>query len=216
MDQTTLNNNMIDGQIRPINGISKEVISAFSSVNRSNFVPEDLILRSFTEKNLKLSSDRYLLRPNLIGEIINQVSPKSNESILVLPASTGYSSAIISNLAETVIAVEEEDNFISIAENGMKKSGINNVVVIKKKINENCLDQGPFDAIIIEGAIDYLPDQFLNQLENHGRLFALIKKEDVTNAMMYIKNGNSINSRFLFSCDAPKLNFFKKKNSFSF
>ena len=216
MDQTTLNNNMIDGQIRPINGISKEVISAFSSVNRSDFVPEDLILRSYTEKNLKLSSDRYLLRPNLIGEIINHVSPKSNESILVLPASTGYSSAIISNLAETVIAVEEDDNFISIAEKGMNKSGINNVVVIKKKINENCLDQGPFNAIIIEGAIDYLPDQFLNQLENHGRLFALIKKEDVTNAMLYIKNGNSINSRFLFSCDAPKLNFFKKKNSFSF
>ena len=216
MDQTTLNNNMIDGQIRPINGISKEVISAFSSVNRSDFVPEDLILRSFTEKNLKLSSDRYLLRPNLIGEIINQVLPKSNESILVLPASTGYSSAIISHLAETVIAVEEEDNFISIAENGMKISGINNVVFIKKKINENCLDQGPFNAIIIEGAIDYLPDQFLNQLENHGRLFALIKKEDVTNAMLYIKNENSINSRFLFSCDAPKLNFFKKKNNFSF
>ena len=207
---------MIDGQIRPINGISKEVISAFSSVNRSDFVPEDLILRSFTEKNLKLSSDRYLLRPNLIGEIINQVLPKSNESILVLPASTGYSSAIISHLAETVIAVEEEDNFISIAENGMKISGINNVVFIKKKINENCLDQGPFNAIIIEGAIDYLPDQFLNQLENHGRLFALIKKEDVTNAMLYIKNENSINSRFLFSCNAPKLNFFKKKNSFSF
>ena len=216
MDQTTLNNHMIDGQIRSINGISKEVISAFSSVNRSDFVPEDLILRSFTEKNLKLSSDRYLLRPNLIGEIINQVLPKSNESILVLPASTGYSSAIISHLAETVIAVEEEDNFISIAENGMKISGINNVVFIKKKINENCLDQGPFNAIIIEGAIDYLPDQFLNQLENHGRLFALIKKEDVTNAMLYTKNENSINSRFLFSCNAPKLNFFKKKNSFSF
>ncbi len=77
-------------------------------------------------------------------------------------------------------------------------------------------DQGPFNVIIIEGAIDYLPEQFLNQLENHGRLFALIKKEDVTNAIMYIKNENSINSRFLFSCDAPKLNFFKKKNSFSF
>ena len=216
MDQTTLNNNMIDGQIRPINGISKEVISAFSSVNRSDFVPEDLILMSYTEKNLELSSDRYLLRPNLIGEIINHVSPKSNESILVLPASTGYSSAIISNLAETVIAVEEEDNFISIAEKGLNKSGINNVVVIKKKINENCLDQGPFNAIIIEGAIDYIPDQFLNQLENHGRLFAFINKEDVTNAMLYIKNQKSVNSRFLFSCDAPKLNFFKKKNSFSF
>ena len=216
MDQTILNNNMIDGQIRPINGISKEVIKAFSSVNRSDFVPEDLILKAYTEKNLKISSDRYLLRPNLIGEIINYVSPKNNESILVLPASTGYSSAIISNLAETVIAVEEDDNFISIAERGMNKSDINNVVVIKKKINENCLDQGPFNAIIIEGAIDYIPDQFLNQLENYGRLFALINKEDVTNAMMYIKNQNSINSRFLFSCDAPKLNFFKKKNSFSF
>ena len=207
---------MIDGQIKPINGISKEVISAFSSVNRSNFVPEDLTSTSFTEKNLKISSNRYLLRPNLIGKIINHVSPKRNETILVLPASTGYSSAIISNLAETVIAIEEDDNLISIAEKGMSKSGINNVVIIKKKINENCLDQGPFNAIIIEGAIDYLPGQFLDQLENQGRLFALIKNEDVANATLYIKNVNSVNSQFLFSCDAPKLNFFRKKNSFSF
>ena len=216
MDQITLNNNMIDGQIRPINGISKEVISAFSSVNRADFVPDNLILRSFTEKNLKLSSDRYFLRPNLIGEIINHVLPQSNETILVLPAATGYLSAIISNLAETVIAIEEEENFISIAEKGMNKSGINNVVILRKKINENCLDQGPFDAIIIEGAIDYLPDQFLEQLANKGRLFAMINEEDVTNATLFIKNENSINSRFLFSCDAPKLNFFNKKNSFSF
>ena len=216
MDQTTQNNTMIDGQIKPINGISKEVISAFSSVNRSNFVPEDLTTKSFTEKNLKICSNRYLLRPNLIGKIINHVSPKRNETILVLPASTGYSSAIISNLAETVIAIEEDDNLISIAEKGMSKSGINNVVIIKKKINENCLDQGPFNAIIIEGAIDYLPGQFLDQLENQGRLFALIKNEDVANATLYIKNVNSVNSRFLFSCDAPKLNFFRKKNSFSF
>ena len=216
MDQITLNNNMIDGQIRPINGISKEVISAFSSVNRADFVPDNLILRSFTEKNLKLSSDRYFLRPNLIGEIINHVLPQSNETVLVLPAATGYLSAIISNLAETVIAIEEEENLISIAEKGMNKSGINNVVILKKKINENCLDQGPFDAIIIEGAIDFLPDQFLEQLGNNGRLFAMINEEDVTNAMLFIKNENSINSRFLFSCDAPKLNFFNKKNSFSF
>ena len=216
MDQTTQNKNMIDGQIRPINGISKEIISAFSSINRSNFVPEEFSLRSYTEKNLKLSTNRYLLRPNLIGEIINHVSPKTNETILVLPASTGYLSAVISNLAETVIAIEEDENLISIAENGLKKSGINNVAIIKKKINDNCLDQGPFNAILIEGAIDYLPEQFLEQLENYGRLFAMIKEDDVTNARLFIKNENSISSRFLFSCDAPKLNFFKKKNSFSF
>ena len=216
MDQTTQNKNMIDGQIRPINGISKEIISAFSCINRSNFVPEEFSLRSYTEKNLKLSTNRYLLRPNLIGEIINHVSPKTNETILVLPASTGYLSAVISNLAETVIAIEEDENLISIAENGLKKSGINNVAIIKKKINDNCLDQGPFNAILIEGAIDYLPEQFLEQLENYGRLFAMIKEDNVTNARLFIKNENSISSRFLFSCDAPKLNFFKKKNSFSF
>ena len=102
MDQTTLNNNMIDGQIRPINGISKEVISAFSSVNRSDFVPEDLILRSYTEKNLKLSSDRYLLRPNLIGEIINHVSPKNSETILVLPASINGIDLMDENLLDRI------------------------------------------------------------------------------------------------------------------
>ncbi len=216
MDYTSLNNNMIDGQVRPINGINEEIIDAFSSVDRANFVPQSHLLNAYIEKNLHLTQNRYLLRSNLIAEIINHVLPRNNETILVLPSSTGYSSAVISKLSETVISIEEDENLIAIAENGIRKSGIDNVVFLKKKITENCLEQGPFNAIIIEGAIDYLPNQFLEQLEENGRLFAMINDNEVTNAKLFKKVNKTIKSKFLFSCDIPKLNFFSQKSSFSF
>ncbi len=207
---------MIEGQIRPTNGITKDIISAFASVVRSDFVPTEFLIRAYTEKNIQISQNRFILKPSLTAQIINYIDPRENESILVLPASTGYLSAILSKLSETVVAIEEDENLISFAEQAMYKSSINNVVFLKKRINENSLDHGPFNVIIIEGAIDFVPEQFLKQLEDKGRLFALINDGEVSNAKLYTKYNNSINSKYLFSAKVPKLNFFMKKNRFSF
>ena len=216
MDSHLLNKNMIEGQIKPIGGMQKNILQAFSSVNRDDFVPQNLKDNCYSEKNLFLKRDRFVLKANLIAKIISALNISNEENVLVIGSSTGYSSAIISRLAETVISIEEDQELLDFSEEAIKKNEIDNIVFINNAMIEGCSEQGPFNAIIIEGAIDEVPPKILNQLEDNGRLIAMINNKGVSNVIEYQKKNNIFTDRFLFSCTAPKLKCFDKRKSFSF
>ena len=216
MDSNLLNKNMVEGQIKPIGGMQKNILEAFSSINRDDFVPKHLKDNSFSERNLFLERDRFILKANLTAKIISALNISNEENVLIIGSSTGYSSAIISRLAETVISIEEDKELLDFSEDVIKNIGIDNIVFINNKMIEGCSDQGPFNAIIIEGAIDEVPPKILNQLEHNGRLIAMINDNGISNVIEYQKKNNTFTERFLFSCSAPKLKSFDKRKSFSF
>ena len=216
MDSHLLNKNMVEGQIKPIEGMQKNILEAFRSINRDDFVPQNLKDNSFSEKNLFLKRDRFVLKANLIAKMISALDILNDENVLVIGSSTGYSSAIISRLAETVISIEEDKELLDFSEKAVKKNGIDNIVFINNVMIEGCPEQGPFNAIIIEGAIDEVPQKILNQLELNGRLIAMINDNGISNVIEYQKKNNTFTERFLFSCSAPKLKSFDKRKSFSF
>ena len=216
MEEATLNKNMIEGQIKPINGMSEELLSAFYSLDRNDFMPEIMKEMSYIEKNIILENERTILKPSLIAQIALSINLKANENVLILGATTGYLSAILSHQAETVIVVEENEKLLSNSENAIKKSNINNVVFIKNEIVKGYNEQSPFNAIIIEGAIQEVPSTILNQLDEGGRLFAIVQEEEICSAKLFTKNMNSISEQKLFNCQMPVLSMFTKKNSFSF
>ena len=216
MDSHLLNKNMIEGQIKPIGGMQKNILQAFSSVNRDDFVPQNLKENCYSEKNLFLKRDRFVLKANLIAKIISALNISNEENVLVIGSSTGYSSAIISRLAETVISIEEDQELLDFSEEAIKKNGIDNIVFINNAMIEGCSEQGPFNAIIIEGSIDEVPSKILNQLEHNGRLIAMINDSGISNVIEYQKKNNNFTERFLFNCSAPKLKSFDKRKSFSF
>ena len=207
---------MIEGQIKPINGMNEQLLSAFYSIDRNDFMPEAFKKMSYIEKNILLTNKRTILRPDLVAKIALNIDLKSDENVLVLGASTGYLSAILSFQAETVIVVEEDEELLKNSEHAVKQNNINNVVFIKNEIVRGYDDQAPFNAIIIEGAIEEVPSNILDQLDEKGRLLAIIQEDEVCIARLFKKNGNMINDQILFSCSLPVLNAFAKKNSFSF
>ena len=102
------------------------------------------------------------------------------------------------------------------AENSIKKYNINNVVFFKNEITKGYHEQSPFNVIVIEGAIESVPNNILDQLEDEGRLFAIIAEEGICSAKLYKKIGQKFNETHLFNCSLPPLDIFKSKNSFSF
>ena len=116
MDETVLNKNMVDGQIKPINGMSEQLLSAFYSLNRNDFMPETLNNMSYVDKNIILENNRTILKPELIAKIALFIDLKPDENVLVLGSSTGYLSAILSHLAETGIVVEEDERLLDESE----------------------------------------------------------------------------------------------------
>jgi protein-L-isoaspartate(D-aspartate) O-methyltransferase len=216
MAESILNKNMIEGQIKPINGMSEELLSIFYSLDRNDFMPEIVKEMSYIEKNIILENERTILKPSLIAQIALSINLKANENVLILGATTGYLSAILSHQAETVIVVEENERLLSNSENAIKKNSLNNVVFIKNEIVKGYNEQSPFNAIIIEGAIQEVPNNILNQLDEGGRLFAIVQEEEICSDKLFKKNGNSISEQKLFNCKMPVLSMFMKKNSFSF
>jgi len=216
MDSHLLNKKMVEGQIKPIGGMQKNILDAFNSINRDDFVPLNLKDNSFSERNLFLKRDRFVLKANLLAKIISALNISNEENVLVIGSSTGYSSAVISRIAETVISIEEDKELLDFSEEAVRKNGIDNVVFINNTMKEGCSEQGPFNAIIIEGAIDEVPSKILNQLEHNGRLIAMINDNEISNVIEYQKKNNTFTERFLFNCSAPKLKSFDKRKSFSF
>tara|TARA_B100000965_G_scaffold396655_1_gene411912 strand:- start:488 stop:1138 length:651 start_codon:yes stop_codon:yes gene_type:complete len=216
MDSHSLNKKMVEGQIKPIGGMQKNVLDAFNSINRDDFVPKNLKGNSFSERNLFLKRDRFVLKANLIAKIISVLNISNEENVLVIGSSTGYSSAVISRIAETVISIEEDKELLVFSEEAVKKNGIDNIVFINNAMIEGCPEQGPFNAIIIEGTIDEVPLKILNQLEHNGRLIAMVNNNGISNVIEYQKKNDTFTDRFIFSCSAPKLKSFDKRKSFSF
>jgi protein-L-isoaspartate(D-aspartate) O-methyltransferase len=216
MQEATLNKNMIEGQIKPINGMSEELLSAFYSLDRNDFMPEKMKEMSYIEKNILLEDKRTILKPSLIAQMALSINLKANENVLILGATTGYLSAILSHQAETVIVVEENEQFLNNAENAIRKNNINNVVFVKNEIVKGYSEQSPFNAIIIEGAIQEIPNNILDQLDDGGRLFAIVQEGDICSATLFKKYGQYISDQRLFNCSMPVLSMFMKKNSFSF
>ena len=210
------NSNMVNGQIKPINGISQRIVSIFHSLDRSSFMPKELIDNSFTEKNITLANNRVILRPSIIAKIVMHIDLKENENVLILGSTNGYLAAILSLLAETVIVIEEDDNLMRISEENIKKNEINNVIFFKKNISEGCAEQSPFNAIIIEGAVESLPQTILDQLEIGGRLLTILSENGICNAKIFTRKKTILQSQSLFPCSVPVLSSFKQKNIFSF
>ena len=216
MENLNLNKAMVDGQIKPINGMSNELVSIFYSLDRSIFMPELLKAQSYIEKNISIENNRTILKPEIVARIALGIDLKINENVLIMAATTGYLSAVLSYQAETVIVVEEIQELLHRSENSVKESDINNVVFIKNDIAKGCSDQSPFNAIVIEGAVHTVPVNILNQLEEDGRLLAIISREDICSAELYRKKGDNFNKEHLFNCTIPVLDIFMEKQSFNF
>ena len=216
MNNEALNKNMVDGQIKPINGMTERIVSTFYSLDRNNFMPLELKNQSYMEMNLNIDEGRVIPKPDLIAKMVLNINLKDNENVLILGSSTGYLAAILSYHAQTVIVVEENKKLLEASEKSIKENNINNVVFFNNEIAKGCLEQSPFNAIIIEGAVEEVPKNIVDQLESGGRMIAIISDNGACTAKMYKKRGQSISTSKLFNCSIPVLNSFKMKNSFSF
>ena len=216
MEINANNSRMVNGQIKPINGMTEKLVSIFNSLNRESFIPEEFKESAYIEKNLALSSDRVILKPEIVAKIAMHIDLKENENVLILGSTTGYLTAILSLMAETIIVVEEDESYIKTSETATKENNLNNVIYINKSISNGCIEQSPFNAIIIEGAVEYVPQKLLNQLDNGGRLIAILSENGLCNAKMFTRKEAMFHSEQLFPCSLPVLPSFKEKNIFSF
>ena len=212
-DYQTRRKIMVDTQIRPSDVTKFPIIEAFLSVPREKFVPDGKREAAYIGENFKIGQSRVILEPRTLAKLLDALDIRNDELVLDIGPGLGYSSAVISPMAEVVIAVEDDSSMASEAEEILTEVGADNVVIQIGKLEDGAPEHGPYDVIILQGGVEKIPSSILKQLKNGGRVGAIFVEEGLGTAKIGFKLNDKINWRYSFNAAAPVLpGFFKQKD----
>ena len=204
---------MVDTQIRPSDVTKFPIIDAFLFVPREKFVPDGKREAAYIGENFQIGQSRVILEPRTLAKLLDALDVNNDELVLDIGTGLGYSSAVISLVAEFVIAVEDDSSLASEAEEILSEIGADNVVVEINKLEEGAPEHGPYDVTIIQGGVEEIPGSILKQLKNGGRVGAIFIEKGLGTAKIGFKLNDKINWRYSFNAAAPVLpGFFKQKD----
>lgn len=214
-DFATRRQMMVDTQVRPSDVTKYPIIDAMLHVPREVFVPEGLREAAYVGCNLELGGGRALLAPRTLSKMLEALNVTPKDMVLDIGAATGYSAAVLAKLAEAVIALEEDEALAQEAESALSEAGIDNVAVVTGPLAAGAHKHGPYDVILVDGAIEALPEAIEAQLAEHGRIAAVFIVGSVGVVRIGHKIDGAVNWRDAFNASGPMLPGFAVAPSFA-
>ena len=208
---------MVDSQIRPNDVSDPEIVHAFMRTPREAFVPATRKPVAYSELEIETSEGRALWTARDMAKLLKLAQIRSTDIVLVIGAGAGYEAALISHLAETVIALEDSSQLVDAMSERFAELGFDRAVAVEGKLEEGLADQGPFDVIYVCGMVESIPDAWTKQLAEGGRM-ALVQLDPdrVGRGKVYTRAGDSVSARYGFDAFPPKFPQFDRKKAFVF
>lgn len=206
---------MVDTQVRPSDVTKFPIIDAMLSVPREAFVSADQVEAAYAGDNLTIAPGRVILEARSFGKLLDAVDVQPDEAVLDLGCGFGYSTAVVARLAEAVVAVEEDEAMAADAQGRLSAHNVDNAAVVAGSLAAGAAKHGPFDVILIEGAVEEVPDTLTAQLKDGGRIGAIFMEGSLGVARIGHKSAQGITWRYAFNASAPVLQGFKKAAAFA-
>lgn len=198
-DFTELRRAMVDSQVRTTGVTDRALIEALFSVPREAFVPTSLRQLAYIDDHLLLNPDadeaRYLMEPSPFAKLVQLAQVQPSDLILDIGCGLGYSSAVLSHLGAAVIALESDEALAAQATDVLSETGFDSVAVVTGSLGDGLADEGPYDVIVLGGAVDEVPQTLLDQLRPGGRLVTVIASGGAGVAMLYLRDDEGVVSQ---------------------
>lgn len=213
--------NMVESQVRPSDVTDRRIMTAMLQVPREAFLPASMATLAYGDGEVRLvppthaSAGRALMSPRTFARLIDLARLKPGEVALDVGAATGYSSAVLARLVDTVVALESDAALAAKASKTLADLSQDNVAVVQGELAKGWPSAGPFDAIILEGAVSEVPAALLDQLKVGGRLVGVLA-DGVGSAVVWQATEGGVHARTAFEAPAPLLPGFERKVEFAF
>jgi len=215
-DYTLLRANMVATQVLA-NGVTEErILEAFRAVPREPFVSAAKRGIAYAEVPLEIVPGRFLLSPRCFAKLVELADISPPDVVLDIGCATGYSTAVIAQLANRVIALEEDAALVRVASDMLHSLHTENATLVQGTLAHGHRGGAPYDVIIIEGGIEEVPAPLLAQLGEGGRLVAINQREAQGRAVIFLNEAGHIGHRFDFDDFAPLLGGFRQPARFVF
>ena len=200
---------MVESQLRPQGVTDAATLAAMGEVAREKFVPEQARPLAYIDRALPLGGGRFLPAPAVLGELLTQMKPEIGQRALVVGGGTGYSAAVLNRMGIDVVALESAPELLARA----RELG---VPAVEGPLEAGYSKAAPYDLILIDGAVEHIPDAIVGQLADGGRLGAALIDRGVTRLIVGRKVAGAFGFLTISDSGSPALPGFARPKAFIF
>jgi len=214
-DYTSRRTMMVDTQVRPSDVTKFPIIDAMLSVPREAFVPDRLREAAYVGENLDLGNGRVMLEPRTLAKMLDALDIQPGHVALDIACGLGYSTAVLAKMCDFVVAIEDDESRAEDAQTNLSENGIDNAAVMTSALVDGSAKSGPYDIIILQGAVGEVPAAISDQLREGGRMACIFAEGSLGVVRIGHKIDGAMNWRFSFNAGAPVLDGFEKTTAFA-
>jgi protein-L-isoaspartate(D-aspartate) O-methyltransferase len=200
---------MVESQLRPQGVTDPAVLDAMGRIPRENFLPTHTRSLAYVDRAVAMGDGRFLPAPAVLGRLLSQMMPEPGQRALVVGAGTGYSAAVLAAMGLDVTALESDATLAAAA----NEAGL---AVVEAPLEAGHPSGAPYDQILIDGAVEVIPDTIVEQLADGGRLGTAIVDRGVSRLVTGRKAGEAFGTLSIGDAGVPALPGFSPPKEFIF
>ncbi len=204
---------MVVSQLRTSAVSDPRVVEAMGDVPRETFVPAAQAGVAYRDAALPLGGGRAINAPLILGRLLTAAEIVHSDRVLIIGVATGYAAAVAARIAGSVVALEEDAAMVATARGAVTDAGVS---VVEGPLTQGWAAAAPYDVIIIDGAVEQVPDTIVAQLAPGGRLTTGIVDRGVTRLALGRKTAGGFGLTEFADLDCVVLPGFAKPKTFQF
>ena len=208
-DYAAARESMVDTQLRPEGVNYPPVVEAMAAVPREDFVAPEAKPLAYIDRTVPIGDGRLMNGPVVLGKLLTEMTPLAGERALVVGCGTGYSAAVLRVMGLKVIGLESSSTLAALA----RGAGID---VAEGPLEEGWPKGAPYDLILIDGAVEHIPEAIVAQLTDHGRLGTALIDKGITRLVVGRRAGGGFGLHSMADSGAAALPGFSKPRIFTF
>lgn len=210
--------NMVENQVRAWEVLDKRVLEVLGELAREDFVPPACRRLAYTDQPLPLAHDQFMMKPVVEGRLLQSLSLTGDERVLEIGTGTGYLTACLAELADTVTSLDIYADFVDRASARLAEMDYGT------RVDVQCADaltefrpDHAYDAIAVTGAVPQPVERFSGWLASGGRLFTVTGQAPAMEALLITRTADDEwMTESLFETDIPYLVGAEPAPSFAF
>lgn len=219
MDFDLARETMVNSQIRTVDVTDSQVIAAFLKVRREAYVPAMRRHIAYCDGDIALDSThggRALPNAGAWARLVQLLAPAPDDRILMVGSAGGYGAAVLARLVRQVVAIEADSALAEASRAAWRGEDMTNIELREGNLAQALSAQERFERIIVEGAIEFVPDELPRRLTGDGRLVAVVGAGRSARACLFIGSCDNAPAQPKFDVALPRLPGFDKQPQFEF